>query len=242
MSSKEKGLNLLKKDKNFLSQIPFWEKEYKKSKEQYIKFKKSEWREAKANFSKHNLVILGEAVMEDWETPYMKVLADIATRNGGLVLELGFGMGISSSFIQRHNIKKHIIIEANKEVAEKARIFAKKAPHKVKILEGLWEEVIDKIPDNSIDGILFDTYPLAESELYQNHFNFFPFAYNKLKTGGIFTYYSDEINKFGKVHLKKLQEAGFKKKNIKSRIVKVNPPKECDYWKAGTILAPMIVK
>lgn len=231
-----------KKNKEFLSQIPNWESDYKKSDEAIIKFKKKDWSNAKAEFSNSDLKIFGYAVMEDWETPYMQELANIASKNGGIVLELGFGMGISAKFIQEHDIQKHIIIEANKEVAEKAREFGKKASHVVEVIEGFWESVIEEILDNSLDGILFDTYPLTEIEIYQNHFNFFPFAFRKLKIGGVFTYYSDEINDFGDVHIKKLQEAGFKKNNICKNITKVKPPKDCEYWKADAILAPIIIK
>ncbi|MEO8637824.1 MAG: class I SAM-dependent methyltransferase [Candidatus Taylorbacteria bacterium] len=230
------------KDADFLSQIPNWEKKYKESDEAAISFKKAEWKDAKAVFSEHDLKIFGYAVMEDWETPYMEELANIASSKGGVVLELGYGMGISARFIQKSPILKHIIIEANKEVADEARKFAKTAKYETQILEGLWEEVIDDVADNSLDGILFDTYPLAEKELYQNHFTFFPFAYKKLKNGGVFTYYSDEVDKFGEVHLAKLQEAGFQLKNIHSKVTKVTPPADCEYWKAETILSPMIIK
>lgn len=231
-----------KKTKDFLSQIPEWEKEYKKSSKNLLNYEKKDWLKAEATFTEHELKILGEPVMEDWEDSYMKDLAEIAASKGGVVLELGYGMGISAKYIQQYKIKKHIIVEANKQVAREARKFAKKAKYHTEVLEGLWEDVIKKVPDNSLDGILFDTYPLSEEELYQNHFNFFPFAYKKLKKGGVFTYYSDEIKKFGKVHLKKLQDCGFKLKNIKSKISKVNPPKTCIYWKAKTILSPMVIK
>lgn len=231
-----------KKDKEFLSQIPNWEKDYKNSDKLIIDFEKEKWRNAKASFSEHDLKIFDYAVMEDWETSYMEELAKISVSKGGDVLELGYGMGISANFIQKGKIKKHTIIEANHDVAKKARVFAKKAPHKTEILEGFWEEVIEKIPDNSLNGILFDTYPLTEKELYQNHFTFFPFAYKKLKKGGVFTYYSDEIKNFGKVHIEKLKEAGFELKNIKRKVVPVNPPKDCEYWKARTILAPILIK
>lgn len=171
------------KDKDFLSQIPDWEKQYKESDELKIKYSREDWIKAEAVFTENRLEILGEAVMEDWETPYMKALADIAAANGGTILEIGFGMGISGMFIQEHNIKKHIIIEANKQVAVKARKFARMAPHAAEVIEGLWQDVIEQVPDESVDGILFDSYPLTEAELYQNHFFFFRAAYRKLRGG-----------------------------------------------------------
>ncbi len=232
----------IKKSKEFLSQIPRWEEEYKKSDRMDINFERKEWIDADVQFSQHELKILGEPVMEDWEAPYMEDLANIACSKGGVILELGFGMGISAEFIQQNDITKHIIVEANKMVVKKAKAFARKAPHKTEVLSGFWEDVIEKIPDGSLDGILFDTYPVTELELYQNHFKFFPFAYRKLKPGGVFTYYSDEIKKFGKVHMKKLIEAGFRAGKIKNRLVKINPPKDCEYWKANTILSPIVTK
>lgn len=231
-----------KKTKEFLSQLPHWEREYKKTDKVYLNYSKKDWRKAKAIFSKHDLRILDEPVMEDWERPYMEDLAKIVASKGGVILEIGYGMGISSRYIQKYKIKKHIIIEANEMVADEAKKFGKSAKNKVIVLTGLWQDKIKRIPSNSIDGILFDSYPLEEIELYQNHFNFFPFAYKKLRRGGVFTYYSDEVKKFGRVHLKKLQEAGFHLKNIRSKITKINPPKDCKYWKAKTILSPIVIK
>ena len=200
------------------------------------------WKNAPAVFDEHTLKIFGHPVMEDWETPYMKELAEIATSKGGVILELGFGMAISANFIQKANITRHIIAEANHEVAEKAREFGKNATHPVEVLEGLWEEVIDQVPDESVDGILFDTYPLSELEIHKNHFGFFRTAFKKLKSGGVFTYYSDEINEYHPVHLQRLMDAGFKKENITGKVAPMNPPPDCQYWKADTMLAPIVVK
>lgn len=232
----------IKKDKDFLSQIPEWEEKYKSSDEADITFKREDWKDAKAEFADHDLKIFGYAVMEDWETEYMKELADISCVNGGIILEVGFGMAISANFIQQHEIREHIIIEANKEVAKKAREFAKEAKHKTEVLEGFWEDVIEKIPDESLDGILFDTYPLAEKEIYQAQFFFFPYAFKKLKKGGVLTYYSSEIKDFSDVHLRKLLDEGFSRENIRGKVIGVNPPKDCEYWKANTMLAPIIIK
>lgn len=209
-----------------------------------IGFKKAKnsWKKAPAVFTKHALKIFGHPIMEDWERPYMRELARIATSRGGRVLELGFGMGISSHYIHTHPIKEHIIIEMNENVAKKARAFAKHAKHPTMILEGMWEEMINKVPNESLDGILFDTYPLSEREIHRNHFRFFGHAYKKLRPGGVFTYYSDEVGGFREDHLQKLLEAGFTKANIRGKVVKVKPPKNCEYWKSDTILAPIIHK
>ena len=200
------------------------------------------WKSARANFNEGSLEILGHSVMMDWETPYMKALAEIAVRNGGVVLELGFGMGISAGFINQAAIKKHIIIEANHEVYLNAIKFANSTPNNVEVTEDLWEKVIDDIPDASIDGILFDTYPLSELEIHKNHYPFFKHAYRILKPEGILTYYSDESGTYSEEHLTKLLETGFKKENIHSVIIDVEPPSDCAYWNKKTFLAPIIVK
>lgn len=198
------------------------------------------WQNAPAYLEPTNLVICGHPVMESWEDNYMKLLAQIAAQEKGTVLEVGFGMGISAGYIQSQHIEKHIIIEANKDVFNIAADFARNAPKPVQLILGFWEEVIGQIPDSSINGILFDTYPLSADEVHKNHFTFFTEAFRILKPGGILTYYSDEIDNFSSDHILALQTAGFF--NIGSTICPVNPPADCQYWKSSTILAPIIRK
>jgi guanidinoacetate N-methyltransferase len=201
---------------------------------------RDEWSEAPAHFDDSTLKICGHPVMEGWEDNYMKKLAEIATSKKGIVLEVGFGMGISANYIQNGDIEKHIIIEANKDVFDKAGNFACQAKKPVELIFGFWEEAIKQISENAITGILFDTYPLSEKEIHTNHFCFFDEAYRVLKPGGVFTYYSDEIFDFSPEHRRCLEEAGFK--NIYGQVCKVNPPEGCQYWKSDTILAPIITK
>ena len=236
------GLSNPKHDTEFLKQVPDWEDDYKRSDELQIHYSPEQWKSAEAEFSEHDLRILGEPVMEDWEEPYMRVLADIATRNGGVVLEVGFGMGISARFIQQARIERHIIIEANHAVARKAREWAKTCRTETAVLEGLWQEAILSLPDDSLDGILFDTYPLSEKEIYQNHFTFFPTAFAKLKKGGFLTYYSDETQWFSDIHIQRLTMAGFAAQEIDGTVVSVTPPHACEYWRSNTILAPIVRK
>ena len=79
----------------------------------------------------------GAEVMMSWETPMMKKHAEIITENGGDILEIGFGMGICSNFIQEHNIKSHTIIEIHDEVFEKLVEWAKDKPNVIPI-KGDW--------------------------------------------------------------------------------------------------------
>ena len=231
-----------KDDADFLRQLPEWEREYKHSDAQMIHYTPEQWKTAKADFSEHDLQILGEPVMEDWEEPYMRILAEIATSRGGVILEVGFGMGISARFIQQAPISRHIIIEANQEVAHRANEWANTCQIETEVIEGLWQDAILRIPDDSLDGILFDTYPLTEKELYQNHFHFFPYAFSRLKKDGILTYYSDETEWFSDIHIKRLTMAGFDSRGIGGTVVDVNPPEMCEYWKSTTILAPRVRK
>ena len=198
------------------------------------------WQNAPANFSGTNLQICGHPVMEEWEDGYMKMLADIAAAQKGIVLEVGFGMGISARYIQYNDIEQHIIIEANKDVFAQAQKFISQAKRPTRLILGFWEDTIKKIPDNSLSGILFDTYPLSEAEIHRNHFPFFKEAFRILKPGGVLTYYSDEIGSFSDNHLAALHQAGFV--SIESQICSVNPPADCQYWKSRTILAPIIKK
>lgn len=198
------------------------------------------WKDEKATFTNDDLVIQGHPVMERWEDSYMKELASIAAQKGGEVLEVGFGMGISAQYIQMHSIATHIIIEANADVFDALLRFAQESAHPILPLQGFWQEVTKTIPNESLSGILFDTYPLSESEIHQNHFTFFEEAYRMLKKGGILTYYSDEIDTFSPTHIKRLQAAGFS--NIAKKVCSVTPPDNCQYWKSNTIVAPIITK
>jgi len=199
------------------------------------------WSDASAIYNDQQLLINNEPIMERWETPYMASLAKVATSNNGIVLEVGFGMAISATFVQNYPIDKHIIIEGNQTVFERLKKFAKTAEIPVEPMFGLWQDVASSIPDNSLDGILFDTYPFTEEDLKITFaVPFFAEAYRLLKTGGIFTYFSCEVNDYSPEHLKLLHDAGFQ--DIQKEVVPVSPPTDCVYWENDTMMTPIVRK
>lgn len=98
-------------------------------------------------------------VMMEWEKPYMKALVNKLKPNGH-VLEVGFGLGYSASYIQKYKIKSHTIIEANPTILNNLRLWAKKQKHKVNIVEGTWQNKLKNL--GKFDCIFFDDSPHNE--------------------------------------------------------------------------------
>ena len=81
-------------------------------------------------------------VMHNGEESLMCKLAEIVTKNGGDILEIGFGMHLSADAVQSNlNVTSHTIIEI----------------HPVKIILGDWVDVLPTL-QSKFDGILHDTH------------------------------------------------------------------------------------
>jgi hypothetical protein len=99
----------------------------------------------------------GGGVMHRGETSLMRKLADIVTKNGGDILEIGFGMHLSADGIQSNpNVTSHTIIEVHPDIYKTALIWAKDKPN-VNILLGDWIYVLPTI-QLKFDGVLHDTH------------------------------------------------------------------------------------
>ena len=129
-------------------------------------------------------------IMMDWEHPAMSASAAYITENGGDILEIGFGMGISANYIQSHSISSHTIIEPHPQIVEKAVEWSN-GKSNVTIISQSWADVTGSL--GTYDGIFYDTS-------YDDKHNLFSSSLSELtKTGtkfSVFNSYSSETNIF----------------------------------------------
>ena len=95
----------------------------------------------------------GYEVMMDWEHPIMSASAAYVTQNGGDILEIGFGMGIASGYIQSHSISSHTIVENHPQIIPKAVEWASEKSN-VTIVSQSWEDTYSNL--GRFDGIFYD--------------------------------------------------------------------------------------
>ncbi|MDE0064416.1 MAG: class I SAM-dependent methyltransferase [Gammaproteobacteria bacterium] len=197
-------------------------------------------------FDEKELVIGQQQVMQAWEYPIMSAMAEAVTRIRGDVLEIGFGMGISASLIQQRNPRSHTIVECHADIQERFKEWRSAYPgRKIHLLEGRWQDVNSSL--DLFDGVLFDAYPLNAREWSEHYVgsityahHFFETAAEHLRPGGVFTYYSNEVNSMSRAHQRALLEL-FGKVSI-SNIKGLKPPPECYYWQCTEILMIEAVK
>ena len=94
-------------------------------------------------------------VMMSWEDNIMKASADYVCENGGDILEIGFGMGISADYIQANNINSHTIVENHPQIIERLKTWAQGKPNVI-IIEGDWFDIKDSL--STYDGLFYDTF------------------------------------------------------------------------------------
>ena len=176
----------------------------------------------------------------------MKTMADIATESRVDVLEVGFGMGISASYIQAGHPRSHTIIECNHDVMKAFAEWAGKyADRDIRLVQGRWQDVVDRL--DRFDGVFFDTYPASEEEFEEAVINsinfaeaFIPAAAALLRPGGVFTYYTNEIDSFSRRHQRFLFQhfSSFTLSIVRSLL----PPEDCHYWWADSMAGVKALK
>lgn len=126
-------------------------------------------------------------VMMQWETPLMEAHAKLMCGEDASqkrVLNVGFGMGIIDTFLQAHQPKEHVIIEAHPQVYAKALADGWDKKPGVKIVHGRWQDVIHTLGE--FDAIFFDTFGEGDAEMDMFHQN----LPQILKSDGVYSWFN----------------------------------------------------
>lgn len=206
-----------------------------------------EWSRSTATYTGDELLIEGQQVMQNWEIPLMLRLAEVVTEGRGDVLEVGFGLGLSATFIEDLGVRSHTIVEFNSEVAEVARAWAERRPpgSDIEILHGSWQERCPRL--GLFDGMIWDAFPTSEREFDQYVLrdstvaeSFFPVASAHLRKGGIFTYYTNEEDSLSRRHQRCLLRY-FSSFGVEV-VSGLRPPDDCEYWWSDRMCVVRAVK
>ena len=184
------------------------------------------WDKKTALYKEDRLLIDGHQVMMTWETPFMhKLAALLHSHTSGDILEIGFGMAISATEIQRLGVKSHTIIEPHPEVYERSLAWKKERPEaNIAIINDYWQNIRDTLP--RYDGIFFDTFSVTDEETDIKRFDFFKAASeNLLKPNGVLTFY----------YMNSRLELSYQDQLFRyfSRVIlerfDISPPPDCEY-------------
>ena len=152
-----------------------------------------------------------QEILEDWQIPIMETMALKVTENHGDVLEIGFGRGVSATYIQENGVRSHTIVECNEySITNHFEPWRKNYPgNPITLIRGRWEDVEHEL--EFFDSIFFHAFPLNDEEFIKYVVNritfaehFFPIAAKHLRVGGIFTYLTTEINSLSRRHQRAL--------------------------------------
>ena len=125
----------------------------------------------------------GREVMMSWEAPIMEKSAEYICQSKGDILEIGFGMGICSDYIQAQGVNSHTIVEIHPQFIDRLKVWAGDKDN-VTIVEGDWNSVNLA----TYDGIFIDTY------LDENWSRFKDFVSSKAKSGAKVTYWNGAMD------------------------------------------------
>jgi hypothetical protein len=118
-------------------------------------------------------------VMERWEYPVIQKHIELLNVKDKDVLEIGFGMGISTTLIQENHPKSHTLIECHPQVLNYFMTQYKYRDN-IKLIPDFWQNVILSL--DKFDCIFFDTYLDVPED-------FFNVVEQKLRMGGKFSYF-----------------------------------------------------
>ena len=143
-------------------------------------------------------------------------------------------------------MRSHTLVECNDAIVQRFQDWKKGYPDQdIRLIHGKWQDTVDQF--ETYDGIFFHTYPLDESE-YMDYVlrastfaeHFFPFASEHLRSGGAFTYLTNEIDSLSRAHQRALFDHF---SSVELQIVELDLPADTkDAWWSNRMVVVRAVK
>ena len=162
----------------------------------------------------------GNIVMMDWEHPIMSASVAYITEDGGDILEIGFGMGIASGYIQSHSISSHTIIEPHPQIVEKLKTWSS-GKSNITIISSSWADVTGSL--GTYDGIFYDTDMDDRMMLFSSSLS------NLTKSGTKLTFWNSNTNESNPFNI----ESTYKQISVTPAV------SSSQYWTGSTYYMPM---
>ncbi|MFB7500609.1 class I SAM-dependent methyltransferase [Streptomyces sp. NPDC056161] len=105
------------------------------------------------------LYIDGAQAMQEWEKPLMVRSGELVVRQGSEFLECGLGLGLSALAVAgAQNTTRHTVVERYQPVIDEFRKTHPSLPATLDIVQDDFFDHIERLPDESVDGIMFDPW------------------------------------------------------------------------------------
>ncbi len=198
----------------------------------------ADWDKQEVAYDDAQLVLKGHQVMQAWEHRIMQAMAAAITETHGDILEIGFGMGISATYICDADVRSYTVVEPNSGVMRALDDWSKGYPDTpIKVLKGFWQDVAGDF--EQYDGVLFDPYFVADPGTVEVESStavgaFLPLVVPHIRDGGVMTWFSREIDSLSRAHQRMLF-----KYFSRVELLPINgltPPEDCNYWWADSMM------
>jgi guanidinoacetate N-methyltransferase len=188
-----------------------------------------------------------DEIMEAWQEPLMRAMAEHVAGSHGDVLEIGFGRGVTAEFIQQIGVASHTIVESNDHVVRQhfESWRQRHADADIRLLRGRWQDVADGL--GQFDGVFFHAFPMNEQEFSDYVLKSVTFAEHafaamaaRLRDGGVFTYLTTELDCLSRGHQRRLLKHF---RSISLHVERLEIPEDTrDTWWAGSMVVVKAVK
>lgn len=203
-----------------------------------------DWDKQDVTYDGAQLVLNGHQVMQAWEHRIMAAMAAAITESHGDILEIGFGMGISATYICDAGVRSYTVVEPNGGVMNALDRWSKGYPNTpIRVLNGFWQDVAADF--GQYDGVLFDPYFVADPGNVEVESStavgaFLPVVAPHIRDGGVMTWFTREIDSLSRAHQRMLFKY-FSRFELQ-QINDLTPPDDCNYWWADSMVVVKAIK